>query len=148
MPCSDAESQRKLSPLTPEPSSLQLQKTLPQKQKMHTVQHLQFKSCSQGEDSVTEDEEDEGAPTDQTYTQAQRLEDRTTRLKCEIVEKQAQQQAQQMLEVQLLLEDEWLKAQEREEAVVKEQQQKRKRTYSKAAKQQFPSTRHSQRLKR
>lgn len=97
---------------------------------------------------MTEDEEDEGAPADQTYTQAQRLEDRTIRLKREIAEKQAQQRAQQMSEVQLLLEDEWLKAQEREEAVVKEQQQKRKQTYSKAAKQQFPSTRHSQRLKR
>ena len=71
-----------------------------------------------------------------------------TCLKHKIVEKQAQQQAQQMSKVQLLLEDEWLKVQEREEAVVKEQQQKRKRTYSKAAKQQFPSTRHSQRLKR
>ena len=114
---------------------------------MHIAQHLQFKDCSQSKDSITEDEKDKSAPADQTYTQAQRLEDRTTRLKCEIVEKQAQQQAQQMLEVQLLLEDEWLKAQEREEAVVEEQQQKRKRTYSKAAKQQFPSTQHSQRLK-
>ena len=107
-----------------------------------------FRDYYLGEDSMTEDEEDEGAPADQTYTQAQRLEDRTTRLKREIAEKQAQQRAQQMSEVQLLLEDEWLKAQEREEAVVKEQQQKRKQTYSKAAKQQFPSTRHSQRLKR
>ena len=52
-----------------------------------------------------------------------------------------------MSEVQLLLEDEWLKVQEREEAVVEEQQQKRKQMYSKAAKQQFPSTQHSQQLK-
>ena len=96
---------------------------------------------------MTEDEEDEGAPADQTYTQAQRLEDRTTHLKHEIAEKQAQQRVQQMSEVQLLMEDKWLKAQEREEAVVEEQQQKRKRTYSKAAKQQFPSTQHSQWLK-